>query len=72
MKKKIEKSKNLIPELFLAKTGVDRPKKRENKNFVPNSVYTQPWEENSEKNSKKIQKIKKPLSVNIFSNNGMR
>ena len=58
MKKKIEKSKNLFPELFLAKTGVDRPKKREKKNFVPISVQTQPREENSEKNSRKLKKLK--------------
>ena len=31
MKKKIEKSKNLFPELVLAKTGVDWPKKRKKK-----------------------------------------
>ena len=29
-------------------------------------------QENSEKNSKKIEKIKKPLSDIIFSENGMR
>ena len=53
--------------------GGDRPKKREEKkNFVPISVHTRPGEENSEKNSKKIQKIKKPLSGIIFSQNGMR
>ena len=59
-------------ELFLAKTGVDRPKKREKKKFAPIFVHTRPGEENSEKNSKKFQKIKKPLSGIIFSQNGMR
>ena len=29
IEKKIKKLKNLFPELFLAKTGVDMPKKRE-------------------------------------------
>ena len=38
----------------------------------PNSAHTRPGGENSEKNSKKIQKIKKQLSGVIFSENGMR
>ena len=50
IEKKIKKLKNLFPELFLAKTGVDRPKKREKKTFAPISVHTRPGEENSEKN----------------------
>ena len=33
IEKKTKKLKNLFPELFLAKTGVDRPKKREKKNL---------------------------------------
>ena len=45
---------------------------REKKILVPNSVHTRPVQENSEKNSKKIQKIKKPLSGIIFSQSGMR
>ena len=47
---------------------------RQKKKFklVPNSVQTQPGQENSEKNSKKIQKIKKPLSSIFFSQNWMR
>ena len=32
--KKFNKLKNLIPALFIAKTGLDRPRKRE-KNFSP-------------------------------------
>ena len=51
--KKFKKLKNLFPELLLAKTGVDRPKKREKKNFVPIFVPTWPGEEKTEKNSKK-------------------
>jgi len=47
-------------------------RKRENKILVQNSVYTRPGQENSEKNSKKIQKIIKPLSGIIFIQNGMR
>jgi len=46
--------------------------KRENKILVPNSVLTRPGQENSEKNSKKIQKIIKPLPGIIFSQNGMQ
>ena len=45
---------------------------REKKIVDPNSVQTRPGQENSKKNSKKIPKIKKPLSGVIFSQNGMR
>ena len=38
----------------------------------PNSADTGPWQENSEKNSKKIQNFKKPLSGIFFGQNGMR
>ena len=67
--KKFKKFKNHFPALFLAKTGRDRPTKRK-KNLLPNSVQTRLGQENSEKNSKKIEKIKKPLSDIIFSQNG--
>ena len=46
--------------------------KIENKILVSNSVHTRPGQENSEKSSKKIQKIIKPLPSNIYSQNGMR
>ena len=69
--KKFNKLKNHIPPLFLAKMGLDTPRKRE-KNFVPNFVHTQPGQENSVKNSKKIQQMKNPVSGIIFSQNGMR
>jgi len=46
--------------------------KREKKILVPNSILTRPGQENSEKNSKKIQKIIKPLPRIIFSQNGMQ
>ena len=42
------------------------------KNLFPNSVHTRPVEENFEKNSKTFQKIKKPLSGIIFSQNEMK
>ena len=47
-------------------------RERGKKILVPNSVNTRSGQENSEKNSKKIQKIKKPISGIIFSQNGMR
>ena len=43
---------------------------RGKKILVPNSVKTQSGQENSEKNSKKILKIEKPLSGISFSQNG--
>ena len=44
----------------------------EKKIFAPNSVHTRLGQENSKKDSKKIQKIKKPVSGIIFCQNGMR
>ena len=46
-------------------------RQREKKILFPDSVYTQPGQENSEKSSKKFQKLKKLSSI-IFSQNGMR
>jgi len=43
---------------------------RGKKILVPNSVHNRPGEENSKKNSKKIEKIKKPHFGIIFSQNG--
>ena len=47
------------------------PRERK-KNLVPYSVLSERGEENSEKNSKEMQKIKKPLSGIIYGQNGMR
>ena len=47
-------------------------REREKKILVPNSVHTRPGQENSEKNGKKIQKIKKPVSDIILSENRIR
>ena len=69
--KKFKKFKTHFPTLFIAKTGWDRPRKKK-KILLPNSVQTRLGQENSEKNSKKIKKIKRPLSDIIFSQNGMR
>ena len=46
--------------------------KEEKKILVPNFVQTQPRQENSENNSKKFQKTKKPRSGIISGQNGMR
>ena len=47
-------------------------KAKKKKNLVPNLVHTRPGQENFEKNSEKIQKIKKPLSGIILTQNRMR
>ena len=46
-------------------------REREKKILDLNSVHTRPGQENSQ-NYKKNQKIKKPISGNILSQNGMR
>ena len=46
-------------------------RERRKKILAPNSVHTRPRQENSEKNSKKIQKIKEPLSDIIYSQHRM-
>ena len=66
--KKFKKLKKLFPALFLAKWD-EIGGEREKKNLDPNSVHTRLGQENSEK---KYQKIKKPISGIIFSQNGMR
>ena len=69
--KKLKKLKNLFRHYFwTTRDGIGR--EREKKILLPNSVDTRPWLENFEKKSKKIEKIKKPLSEFIFSLNGMR
>ena len=45
-------------------------RQREKKILFPDSVYTRPGQENSEKSSKKIQKIKKPLSAFFLAKTG--
>ena len=49
-----------------------RVAEKEKKILVPNSVHTRPGQENSEKNSKKIQKIKKLNSGIISMQKGLR
>ena len=69
--KKFKKFKNLFPVLFLAKTEQDRPRKRKKK-FSPEFRSYSTRARILRKKYKKIQKIKKPLSGIIFSQNGMR
>ena len=57
---------NLFLALFLAKMGCDRPRKRE-KNFREFRSYST----RARKFRKKYQKIKKPLSDIISSQNGI-
>jgi len=45
---------------------------KEKKNLAQNSVPTRSGQENTKKNRNKNEKIKKPLSGIIFSQNGMR
>ena len=71
LKKIAKKLKNLFPALSLAKTGMRQTEKQGKKILVPNSVHTQLGKEKYEKNSKKVQKIKKPLSGIFISQNGM-
>ena len=49
-----------------------RVAEKEKKILVPNSVHIRPGQENSEKNSKKIQKIKKLNSGIISMQKGLR
>ena len=70
VEKEIKKLKNLFPALFLAKTGLDRLRKRKKKILVPSPVHTRPGRENSEKNSKKIKKIKKLFAALFLGKTG--
>ena len=51
---------------------VEIGREREKKILVPNSVHTRPGQENSQRNSKKIQKIKKLNSSFISIQKGLR
>ena len=67
----MKKLKNLFLALFLAKTGWDRPRKRE-KNFTPEFwSYPTRARKCQIKTSKKIQKIKKVNSDIISIQNGL-
>ena len=68
---KNQKIKNLFPALFLAKTGWDRPRKRE-KNFTTEFCSYPTRARKFQKNSKKIQKTKKVNSGIISIQNVLR
>ena len=71
-KKNIKKIQKISFRHYFQAKQDEIGREREKKILVPNSAYTRPGQENSKKNSKKIQKIKKALSVTIFRHNGMR
>ena len=66
--KKIQKMKKHNSDIISIQNGL-REAMKAKKNLVLYSVQTWPGQENSEKNSKTIQKA---LSSNIFSQNGMK
>ena len=74
-RKKRTKNKNKKTKSKKQKTKKKQKKnknKKKNKILVLNSVHTRSGQENYEKNSKKIQKIIKPLHGISFNQNGMR
>ena len=70
--KKLKKFKKTTFRHFFQPGWDEIGQEREKKILLPNSVQTRLGQENFEKNSKKIENIKKPLSNIIFSQNGMR
>ena len=69
--KKFKKLKTSFRRYFQPKRD-EIGRESEKKILLTNSVHTRPGKENYEKNSKKLQQIKNPLSGIIFSQNGMR
>ena len=67
--KKFKKLKNIILASFQAKTGWERPRKREKKLSI-RPITTRLGLQNSKKNSKKVQKIKKHDYGYFSSQNG--
>ena len=71
--KKFETLKTSFRHYFQPKRDeIGRESEKKKKKLDPNSVPTQPELENSRKNSKKIQKIKKVISCIISIQNGLR
>ena len=69
-KKEIKNFKNLFRAIFLAKTGCDRPRKRDKKftpEFCSNTTQARKFEI---KNSKKIQNFKKLILILFLSKTG--
>ena len=72
--KKLKKIKNLFLAMFIAKTGCDKLNKGEKTfsvKFRSYSIRGLKFKENSEENSKKFPKLKKPLFGIISSQIGM-
>ena len=67
-KKSLEINKTSFQHYFQPKRD-EIGRKREKKKLIPDSVHTRHGDENSEQNSKRIQKLKQPLSGIIFSQN---
>ena len=64
--------KKPVAGIICGQNGMRQAEKEKKKILVPNSVHTRHGQENSDKNSKKIQKIKKPNSDIISIQNGLR
>ena len=71
-KKIAKKLKKISLQHYLQPKLNEMGQEREKKILVPNSVLTRFGNENSEKYSKKVPKIKKPFSIIIFSQNGTK
>ena len=56
-RKKIEKIKKPLSDITLSQNGMRQAEKEKKKNLLPNFVQTRLGKDNSEKNSKKIEKI---------------
>ena len=64
--KKFKKSKKPISGNFSSQNGMRQAEKGRKKTLGPNSTYSGPRQENSEKNSKEMQKILKTFSRHYF------
>ena len=69
--KKNSKNYKTSSRYYFSQKRDEIDRKSENKILLQYSVHTRPGQVNSEKNSKKMQKIIKPLPGIIFSQNGM-
>ena len=67
---KIKKKNSFLHYFFPKRDDIGRVRYKQN--LVPNSIHSRPGDKNSEKNCKKIQKIKKPISGIISIQNGLR
>ena len=65
----MQKIKKVNSGIISIQNGLSEAKKVK-KNLVPNSVHTRTGQEDSEKNSKKCQKIKKTLSALFLAKTG--